>query len=244
MFDHITTIYPKFDDIQTEIESLEENLDTAERQVFGDRYFKLVASCRTLLQESQFDPGFQVLKEVQSPSQDNHNVQQDSIKLPEIKLPVFDFRDLVFNLIINNPSLKDSAKFFHLHTCLAPNLQQAIANIPQSANNFSVTWKFLTSKCDNPRLLVNAHVEQIFNPPHYTPGSASSLRLLVDHIKANLALLRTLSLAVSIVDLFVQKIVLDHLDIETLKIWEQQSSVDSVPTLDDLLNFIEQHARV
>mgnify|MGYP000362555458 CR=1 FL=1 len=42
----------------------------------------------------------------------------------------------------------------------------------------------------------------------------------------------------------VQKIILDHLDFDTHKIWEQQSSVDSVPTLDDLLNFIEKCARV
>ena len=51
-------------------------------------------------------------------------------------------------------------------------------------------------------------------------------------------------MSVFVEDLFVQKIVLDHLDVETLKIWEQQSSVDSIPTLNDLLNFIEQCARV
>ena len=100
------------------------------------------------------------------------------------------------------------------------------------------------SRYDNPRLLVNTHVEQIFIPPHYILGSASSLRSSIDHVKANLASLRALKLSFSIEDLFVQKIVLDHLDIETLKIWEQQSLIDSVSTLDNLLDFVEQRARV
>ena len=61
-----------------EIESLEEEeqVDTSERQNFEDRYFNLVANCRILLHESQFDPGLQILQEAQpsSPSQDNHNI--------------------------------------------------------------------------------------------------------------------------------------------------------------------------
>ena len=256
-FEHITSIYPRFDDAQTEIELLEgeEDIDMTERENFEGRFFKIMAKCKTLLQESRFNPDIQVFQGIQQPSflpQDSHCTQHESIKLPEIKLPIFDgnmtkwryFRDLVSELIINNPSLKDSSKFFHLNSCLAPNLQQALANIPQSASNFSVAWRFLTSRYDNPRLQVNAHVDQIFNPPQYTPGSASSLRSLVDHVKANLASLHSLRLSVSLEDLFVQRIILDQLDVETLKIWEQQSSVDSVPTLDDLLNFIEQRARV
>ena len=253
--DYINGVLPRFDDIQSDIESLDEQFETDERQLFEDRFFKLVARCRALLRESPFNPDFQIVQEAQhipSPSQDTHCTQRESIKLPEIKLPTFDgdlikwryFRDLVSELIINNSSLLDSSKFFHLNSCLSPNLQQALSNIPQSANNFSVAWRFLTSRYDNPRLQVNAHVDQIFNPPRFTPGSASSLRSLVDHVKANLASLRSLSLSVSLEDLFVQKILLDQLDIETLKIWEQQSPVDSVPNLDDLLNFIEQRARV
>ena len=79
------------------------------------------------------------------------------------------FCDLVSELIINNLSLKDCATFFHLNNCLAPYLQQAIANIPQSANNFSVAWKFLTSMYDNPRLQLNAYVDQIILSPTVHP---------------------------------------------------------------------------
>ena len=220
--EHITGIYPRFDDVQIEIELLEgvEEIDMTERQNFEDRFFKITARCKTLLQESQFNPDTQVFQEAQQlpfPPQDSHCTQHESVKLPEIKLPVFDgdltkwryFRDLVSELIINNISLKDSSKFFHLNSCLSPNLQQALANIPQSANNFSVAWRFLTSRYDNPRLQVNSHVNQIFNPPRYTSGSASSLRSLVDHVKANLASLRSLSFSVSLEDLFMQKIILD-----------------------------------
>ena len=65
---------------------------------------------------------------------------------------------------------------------------------------------FLTSRYDNPRLLVKAHVEQIFNPPAHQPGSAASLRSLVDHINTNLASLRAFELSVPIEDLLIQKI--------------------------------------
>mgnify|MGYP000518833627 CR=1 FL=1 len=91
--DHLINILPKFDEVQTEIESLEEEFETDEKQNFEDRYFKLVAKCRALLRESQFDPGIQILQEVQQPpshSQDCHHIQHESIKLPEIKLPIFD----------------------------------------------------------------------------------------------------------------------------------------------------------
>ena len=62
-------------------------------------------------------------------------------------------------------------------------------------------------------------MEKILNPSAYQPRSEASLRSLVDHVNANLASLRALELSVPIEDLLVQKIsLLDHLEVETLKI--------------------------
>ena len=46
-----------------------------ERQTFEDRFFKITAKCKTLMQESQFNPDIQVFQEIQQPPsspQDNH----------------------------------------------------------------------------------------------------------------------------------------------------------------------------
>ena len=61
-----------------------------------------------LLHQSQYDSGFRGFQEVHSPvpTHDNQCSQQDSIKLPKIKLPTFNdditkwryFRNLVFDL--------------------------------------------------------------------------------------------------------------------------------------------------
>ena len=217
----------------------------------------MIAHFETLLHDSQFNPdnsssqttdGFRGFP---SPEQEPP-IAQDILKLPEIKLPVFDgdikhwqhFRDLVSDLIINNPNLRDSTKFFHLHSCLSPKLQQSLANIPQSANNFSVAWETLTKRYDNPRLLVNAHISELFHPPLYQPNSSASVRSLIDHIQANVAALRAMRLSVSIEDLLISQLILNQLDPETLKLWEQHTAVDSVPSLLNLIDFLERRARV
>ena len=51
--ERIPTIFNKYDEVQTEIESLEEQdqaqPELIERQEFEDRYFNLVANCKILL---------------------------------------------------------------------------------------------------------------------------------------------------------------------------------------------------
>ena len=174
------------------------------------------------------------------------------LKLPEIKLPTFDgdirnwqqFRDLVGDLIINNPNLRDSTKFFHLYSCLAPSIRQCLSSIPQSASNFVVAWETLSKRYDNPRLLVNAHVSELFRPPQYRVNSSYSLRALVDHVQVNVAALRALRLTVSLEDLLISQLILNCLDADTLRAWEQHAAIDSVPSLRALLEFLERRARV
>ena len=65
--DYVNSILPRFDEIQTALESLEEEFEVDERQIFENRFFRLVAKCRALLRESQFNPDIQVFQAIQKP---------------------------------------------------------------------------------------------------------------------------------------------------------------------------------
>ena len=254
-FEQLQVIYSKFAEVQAELDLLE--TESSEKEQFVQRYFILRARCEALLQHSEFDSastpprvanGFRGFPspEMEAP------IAQDVLKLPEIKLPVFDgdiknwqhFRDLVSDLIVNNPNLRDSTKFFHLYSCLSPKVRQCLSSIPQSASNFTIAWETLVRRYDNPRLLVNAHVGELFRPPPHQANSSHSLRALVDHVQANVAALRVLHLSVPIEDLLISHLILNGLDPDTLRSWKQHIAVDCVPSLSALLDFLERRARV
>ena len=54
--EQIKTIYPKFNEIQFELESIDPESDPTEREHFERHYFELIAHCETLLHDSQFNP--------------------------------------------------------------------------------------------------------------------------------------------------------------------------------------------
>ena len=83
--DYINNIYPRYDEVQGELEFLQESEepDLIERQVFEYKFFTLVARCKTLLQESEYNPESpiaQVVEQPPSPTQIN-NIVNDHIKL-------------------------------------------------------------------------------------------------------------------------------------------------------------------
>ena len=253
--EQVQIVYAKFSEIQAELDLIE--TEFVEKEQFLTLYFTIKSRCEFLLHNSEFDPfhppslGPNGFRGFPSPAQELP-LAQDVLKLPEIKLPTFNgdiktwqhFRDLVSDLIVNNPSLRDSTKFFHLHSCLAPNVQQCLSSIPQSSNNFLLAWETLSKRYDNPRLLVNAHITELFKPFQYQANSSHSLRALVDHVQVNVAALRALRLSVSIEDLLISQLILDRLDSDTLRAWEQHVAIDSVPSLHMLLEFLERRARM
>ncbi|XP_062541300.1 uncharacterized protein LOC134209329 [Armigeres subalbatus] len=96
-------------------------------------------------------------------------VQQIRVKLPEIKLPIFDgtirewpFRDSFHSLIASNTHLSDVDKFSYLLSSLSKEAKRVVEVIEVTSDNYAVAWEVLEKRFENKYLIVKSYVEALF----------------------------------------------------------------------------------
>lgn len=110
-----------------------------------------------------------------------------SIKLPTIKLPVFDgtfttwrsFLD-AFNTLINaNPELTDTQRLIYLKSTVTGEPHELISSLETTDVNYKIALGILKKRYDNKRRIVNNHVLSILNIQPITRESANHLKQLI-----------------------------------------------------------------
>ncbi|XP_022161886.1 uncharacterized protein LOC111027777 [Myzus persicae] len=135
------------------------------------------------------------------PSSSNASAVHESshIQLPKIQIPSFDgdillwipFRDTFKSLVHSNDSLSNIERFHYLHSAVTGSASTVIRSIPLSDPNYLVAWKALEERFDNPRLIVNAHLDKIFNFQPLKSASLNDLKTFLDTFKENIGALKT-----------------------------------------------------
>lgn len=113
-------------------------------------------------------------------SSDSSITNRSHIQLPKIKIPNFDrdllrwcaFRDTFLSIVHNNTNLSNTERFHYLLSAIPGNASAVVRSVPLSEANYEVAWNALTERYDNQRLLINAHLESLFN---FSPLTSSSL---------------------------------------------------------------------
>ncbi|XP_028166144.1 uncharacterized protein LOC114356943 [Ostrinia furnacalis] len=225
----IQALYDEFDSIQTQIENaLEISGDEfAERETFERAYFGAIAAAQELLSRhtaagpaSGADfasvPGSEVASAV------------PNIKLPTINLPIFtgryqdwlEFHETYTSLIHTNSSIPNIHKFHYLRASLRDNAALIIQSLDFSSENYNVAWDLLCDRYNNNRILINNHVQALFNIDFVTKESARALRNIIDIVNKNLRSLKTLKVPTEHWDILVIHIVSNKLDPATVRDWE------------------------
>ncbi|KYM94546.1 hypothetical protein ALC62_14824 [Cyphomyrmex costatus] len=150
-------------------------------------------------------------------------------RLPRLDLPKFNgtpsdwlpFKDLFRSLVIDNPTLSPVEKLQYLKTSLTGTAVNMLSNTTLTADNFFKAWDSLISFYENRRLLVNAALSSLLNLKRITRESASELEKLYTTVIQIYRTLETLARPVNSWDDFLIFIVVQQLDAESVKVWEQ-----------------------
>ncbi|KAL0829582.1 hypothetical protein ABMA28_003093 [Loxostege sticticalis] len=248
----------KVDDLQNDIEVLNsdnianeiEERDNIERDIIIN-----IATAKTLLENftkklecenrrtSMYDASFCV------DTQDNYG-----LKLPQIQISKFDgayfrwleFRDTFENLIHNNLRISPIHKFHYLISYLEGDAARVISNLEVSSVNYDEAWKLLCNRYNNKRILINHHLNALFNVKPLPRESERSLRFIVDHVTKNLRALASLGQPTDKWDVLIIFMLSSKLDSTTLAKWEEHRSSLSgdTTTLEQFFNFIIDRANV
>ncbi|XP_076301820.1 uncharacterized protein LOC143219898 [Lasioglossum baleicum] len=174
-------------------------------------------------------------------------------QLPRLNLPEFDgryatwesFRDRFTALIIKNPSLHDVSRLHYLTSSITGRALECIENIPITEDNFTVAWTALMKRYQNPRRLINAHLQSLFDLPALSHESAADLQRLRDRVCVITASLKNLGRKPEDLwnDILVH-LVSQKLDTSSRKAWKLKISDDVAPPPFELLsNFVDSRVR-
>ncbi|KAH9629666.1 hypothetical protein HF086_009002 [Spodoptera exigua] len=242
-------LFSKFNAIETELESF---LSDAEFQTNSEYvnslesiYFTAIAGANCLIHSV----------ETSSRIPDDSACRKPNVKLPEIKLPIFDgscdnwleFKHSYSTMIHKRSDLDEIQKFHYLRSALTGSALQVISALEFSPANYIHAWELLENRFHNERLLVNNHVKALFNSATLKSESSTQIRKLIDTILRNLRALNPLDEPTEKWDTLIIYLIVTKLDVSTEREWEKHKGAMSLGVkdkvkLDDLLSFLRNRA--
>lgn len=168
-------------------------------------------------------------------------------RLPRIDLPKFNgtpsdwisFKDPFSSLVIAHPTLLSVEKLQYLKISLTGSIASILRNTTLSAENFQRSWDALKSFYENKRLLVHAALSSLLFLKRMTKECAGELEELYTQVMQIYRTLESLQRPVSTWDDFLIFVVVQRIDSESVKAWEQQlGSSREPPTWQQFCEFL------
>lgn len=253
-FNKFEALHSEFDAFQTQIEVLSDDDESAltEREDFDRQFFNLVALTRSLLGVSANNGATSEAGFKDADSGAHVSFRNSFVRLPKIDLPHFDgnyqcwleFRDTFGSLIHDNTSISDINKFHYLRASLQGNAALIIKNIDFKADHYNIAWDLLCERYNNNHLLVNNHLQALFDAEPIKTESSISIRNLVDIINKNIRALTTLKRPAQHWDDIIIYLMIKKLDLLTARNWEEHrnNTLGEDPTLIQFCSFLSRKA--
>nr|CAI5826088.1 unnamed protein product [Callosobruchus analis] len=246
-------VFQEYETIQESIEMIDFE-ESADRDLFENMYFQLISEVKTLLNvndKAMLDgSNLDALSDVSSQHshRSQYNPSDSLVRLPPIKLPVFDghyqnwleFKDTFSALVHNNESLSGIQKFYYLRSSLDKSVEQVIKNIEISERNYETAWAFLLSRYENKNLMIFNHLREMFEFPVQKEESHIKLRNLYDTFSKHLRSLDTLGEKTDTWDSPMIYLMASKFDPITKREWEMYKYKGEVPSLIDVNDFLKQ----
>lgn len=171
--------------------------------------------------------------------------------LPKIALPKFSskiedwpsFIAIFKSLTDDMNTISDSVKLHYLLSCLSGEARSMVAHLQLTNENFAVAMDILTRRYENRRVLIDRFVDIILGLPNIHTRSDIRTLFLTPLISAQCAL-NNLDLPMKESDYVFVSIVVRKLKGELRTLFERKyGSRQTLPTLKNLITFLEEHAR-
>lgn len=153
----------------------------------------------------------------------------EQVKLPCIQLPVFSgnyeewptFKDLFVALVHDNASLTNVQRLHYLKTSITGEAAALLKHIQVTDTNYYQAWDILKSRFGNKRLIVNSLLKRLFAQKKCTSQTSSQLKSLLDTTNEIMNSLQNLGVPTGSWDPIIIFLVVQKLDSESHKEWEQ-----------------------
>ncbi|XP_063540068.1 uncharacterized protein LOC134749095 [Cydia strobilella] len=209
---------------------------------------ELFNKSETLSEQPQSQPQYKSTSEV-----NKHSTQE--VKLPKVILPQFSgdyqewtsFRDLYTSLVHNKTSLSKVQKLHYLKSSVTGEAEQLLKHLQITEKNYDVAWETLDKRYNNKRMIVNTILNRFMNQKKVYNGTSRSIRELLDTTQECLNSLKNNDVKINEWDTIVIHIILNKLDDETRKQWEEEIKalpVQELPKLEKFTTFLETRFRV
>jgi len=252
----------KFERVQSAIEKNDEEERNASehypyRIEFENLYFKVVSEAEICIRASKKDNSKVETKNLidwgqNSEEKTQRNSTKSIVRLAPLNIPVFSgkydewmsFKDNYMSVIYTNEDLTAIEKFFYLRSSLSNDAASCIKYLETTATNYEIAWRSLINRYDNKKVLIQTHVKNIVDLPSINESTSTKLRQLSDDLVSNMKALETLGQKPKEWGPLLLHTLCSKLDNETLKEWEIKLVKDKIPSVTELIKFIEDRFQI
>ncbi|XP_036322260.1 uncharacterized protein LOC118736272 [Rhagoletis pomonella] len=173
---------------------------------------------------------------------------QGEHRLDPVKLPTFDgrqenwllFKDIFESMVNNRTDLDDTYKISRLRQCVDAQAVPMVGGV--YTGGYDQLWAELKRRYDNPRRLVESHVNRLLDLPEHPALTQRNVRNVIDVVRSTLRALNVMGLVTDHWDAIVYPIVLRKLPTSAVTHWTILSHSDPLPQLQKMLEEIETYA--
>lgn len=172
-------------------------------------------------------------------------------RLPEISIPKFDgdylkwpeYKAIVKDLVLNRTDISNTAKFHHLKGSLRGSAAAIVTHLNPSEEALDSAWHLLVDRFENKRLIVNSHLERLYNLSPLKTRSSSNVNKIINTVNETLESLKVLQKG-NISECLLTYHVTTLLDEDTRERWENSiGSSTEYPAISKLIEFLSTRAR-
>lgn len=227
-----------------------ENISYFEEDVyykFQDEFFSIKGQLLDFLEaSSSHSPGLQS-STFAGPSNTRNETFSTQARLPKIDLPIFSgdyltwmsYQDMFVSLVHNNQGLSDVQKYCFLKGSCKGTPLDIVNEYPATDSSYALAWTALHRRYHNKRKIVDTIFKKLFSIPS-SDGSSKSIQCILDTTRTSIALLRTLEINTSGEHAMLIYMMVNRLDTQTRKEWEQSLKASTeIPPIEDLFIFLE-----
>lgn len=231
-----------FEKLQDQLEEIDAN-EIQERERYEIAYNKAIALARKCLRNHNESC-------LERKENSNSSIINQTVSLPQISLPKFDgsvenwasFHDVFVSLIDKNLSLSSVQKLQYLRLSLSGRAANAIEALETIEGNYEIAMGILKKKFECTRRTLHRHWSLLKNYPKIIKESPSEISKFLDHLNLNIRALENLSAPISQWDVPIIDLILSKLSSHLALQWELTLDNSSLPSYQELINFLEKRA--
>ncbi|XP_055623679.1 uncharacterized protein LOC129767085 [Toxorhynchites rutilus septentrionalis] len=178
---------------------------------------------------------------------------QSSVPPLKVPLPTFDgnfenwfaFKNMFENVMARYDNESPAIKLYHLRNSLIGTAAGVIDQDIINNNDYDAAWKTLRERFEDKQVIIDKHIDAMFNIQVMTKESAVGLRKLIDTVSKNVDALKNLDLPVEgLGEMMLLNVLVKKFDLETRKAWGLNQKDNELADYNSTMEFLKERCKV